>query len=296
MSNSDLIHRFIFDGSDIRGEITSLEKSYQDACSHQTLPPAIQNVFGEFLAGAVLLSEVLKFEGILSLQARGEGDVELIMAETNDKGELRGLVKLSESPQKSDEDYKEMSLATLIGNATLSITIDPEKGNRYQGIIPLEAPSLAECLSHYFKQSEQLPTHISLFADTKQCGGLFLQCLPAQLVRDSERREEQWNTITQLGSTISQSELFELEHETILYRLFHEMSCRSFDPKALKFKCSCTEERSANAIRSLGRDDAYALLRERDIINIDCQFCGKPYSFGDKELDALFGSDNGALH
>ncbi|WP_086929602.1 Hsp33 family molecular chaperone HslO [Agarilytica rhodophyticola] len=296
MSTNDYINRFLFDDTDIRGEIVAIEDTFQAAYQHQTFPKALTPIFGDFLAGAALLAEVLKFEGTLTLQARGQGNVALIMAETNHEGHLRGILRLQPDADSSAMSFDDISLPQLLGNGVLTITIEPNKGKRYQGIIAITNNTLAECLQDYFSNSEQLPTQIQLYSDAGRCGGLFLQCLPKQLVTDEEKREDLWQTAKQLAMTLSAKELFELENEQVLLRLFHEMQCRVFDAKPIVFRCSCSKERSGNALKSIGYDDAQALLQERDIISIDCEFCGKVYHFGEKDLDEIFERKNNLLH
>lgn len=295
MSNKDLIHRFLFDSTDIRGEIVSIKNAFQDAVNHQNIPPALLPLFGEFLTGAALLSEVLKFEGILTLQAHSEGDIAIIMAEATDKGDVRGILTLNPSINSETINFENKRFSQLLEAGVLTITIDPNKGNRYQGMVPMEGSSLSSCLENYFQQSEQLPTQIQIFSDGKQCGGLFLQCLPAQLVLDTSTRENHWQTFTQLAATITAEELFTLKNEDLLLRLFHEFSCRVFEPKELQFKCSCTKERSAKALQSIGYTDAISLLKEKNTIDIDCQFCGKLYLFFQEDLGKIFPKEH-SLH
>ena len=293
---TDYVQRFLFDNTDIRGEICQLESAFQDTFAHQQFPAELIPLFGQFLAGATLLSEVLKFEGILTLQAQGDGDVALIMAEANHSGHVRGIVRMNPELEGQSPTLNNTDLPHLLGKAVLTITIDPDKGQRYQGVVGIDHDTLAQCLEEYFTQSEQLPTHIQLFADDTHCGGLFLQNLPAQLVTDAEQRRDQWETNVQLAKTVKTDELFGLTSEVLLTRLFHEMQCRAFTEKEIRFHCTCTRERSASALQSLGYDDAMALLQERDIINIDCQFCGKTYAFGEKALEELFNDNDGAVH
>lgn len=289
MHHNDFLNRFLFDDTDIRGEIVALEKTYQEAYAHQQFPKSLRPLFGEFLSGAALLSEVLKFKGTLTLQARGDGDVSIVMAEVTDEGFIRGIVRTHpERDLPEDFDATGKRLPELLGNAILTITIDPLKGQRHQGIVPLAGDNLSDCLGDYFRQSEQLPTHINLFSEEKVCGGLFLQCLPAQLVKDAQQREDQWETVTQLAATASAEELFELDNEALLTRLFHEMTCRVFPPKRIHFRCTCDRDRSANALQSLGYEDAKALLEEQTVIIIDCQFCGKVYRFDGSDLGKIF--------
>ena len=86
---SDQLERFIFSEHDIRGQLVTLSRSYQEVLEHNDLPQPVQHLLGEFLAAACLLSTTLKFEGILMLQARGEGDVPLLVAECTHHSDVR---------------------------------------------------------------------------------------------------------------------------------------------------------------------------------------------------------------
>lgn len=287
LSSSDQLHRFVFDNCDIRGEIVSLDQSFAQATQHQHLPAEAQALLGEFLAAVSLLAEALKFSGTLTLQARGAGLLPLIMAEASDSGAIRGIVKLGEQTQA--EDLQGLNLKQLIGNGVLTLTIDPTKGKRYQGIVALEGDTLADCLNDYFTQSEQLPTQFWLTATTTTAAGLMLQALPPAEGRETDPK--QWSTAQQLAETVTDAELLELDHPVLLIRLFNEFEVRLFEPQRVHFTCPCSYDRSANALTVLGRDDAYALLAERDIISMNCEFCGSEYSFGEADLDALFAPD-----
>lgn len=286
-NNQDQIHRFVLDDSNIRGEIVTLATAYTQATSHQPLRPEQKALLGEFLVAASLLAETLKFSGTLTVQARGDGPVPLVMAEATDAHTLRGIVKA-----KGESAGTPTTLAQAVGTGVLTLTIDPEQGQRYQGIVPLEDTNLGDCLSAYFAQSEQLPTRIWLFADQERAGGLLLQALPA--TAEHPDQPEAWETAEALAATVTAEELLNLEHDQLLGRLFNEFSVRMFDPEPVSFACSCSAERSLNALSALGRDDAYALLAERDVIEVDCEFCGAHYRFGDADLASLFGA--GRLH
>ena len=295
MTNLDTTHRFLFERSDIRGEITKLQTSFEAAYAHQKFPRALRPLFGEFLVAVSLLSETLKFEGLLTIQAKGTDKVSLILAESDHKGNIRGIVRMHPDFESGEKAIFESNLSDLMGNGHLAITIDPEKGERYQGIVDIESANLAQALEGYFSNSEQLPTTIILNATEKQASGLFLQCLPPQNIMDEQERQEQWNTAKHLALTCSNDELHNLSQQELLYRLFNEMDCRIFEPKNIQFRCSCTRERSERALLSIGQNEAYELIRERDIININCEFCGKDYVFSSEDLDKLF-SPNSSLH
>ena len=132
MRDSDQLQRFLFNNTDIRGEIVTLNQSLSDLFAVQRYPTPIATLLGEFLAAATLLSSTLKFAGSLTLQARGDGDLPLIMAEVTQQKKIRGVAQVNEAAELDNR-----SLRSLLGNGMLSIIIDPKKGERYQGIVAL---------------------------------------------------------------------------------------------------------------------------------------------------------------
>lgn len=293
MASNDLLHRFIFDDCDIRGEIVTLGDSYREVLANNPYPSAIQQLLGEFMAATSLLSSTLKFDGMIILQARGDGPISTIMAECSNHQTLRAIVRLNPDVALDPAVGEQGSIKQLLGAGVLAITIEPKKGERYQGIVPMDSETLAGCLEHYFYQSEQLKTRLWFAADREFASGLLLQALPQQLNTDLETNTEHWETLCALSDTITAEELLTLEHQDLLYRLFHEEAVRVFDPSTLHFACSCSRERTASALLSLGRDEVEELLVEQGNIEIDCQFCNQHYEFDAADVRDLLG---GSLH
>lgn len=289
MADNDLLHRFIFDDCDVRGEIVTLGDSYRQVMNNNDYAPAIQRLLGEFLAAASLLSGTLKFNGLISIQGRGEGPLSMVMAECTHHRDLRGIVRLN--PEFAESDTVGESLSDLLGKGIIAITIEPEQGERYQGLVPMESEHLAGCLEHYFYQSEQLKTRLWFAAGEQSATGFLLQALPRQINSDEEANRDHWETLCTLADTVSDEELLGLDHPTLLHRLFHEQPLRLFEPAQLKFACSCSRERSANALLSLGREEVEQLLVEQGSIDIDCQFCNRHYSFDTKDIRELLGDN-----
>lgn len=277
MSSIDAFSRFIFEDHDIRGEIVQLSSSYLDVVNKKDYPTGVKALLGESLAAAVLLSGTLKFDGILSIQARSEGPVSLLMAECSHYRKIRAIAHWK------DDEYADC-FQTQLSNGQLAITIDPEKGKRYQGIVPMEENTLAKCLENYFSQSEQLETTIFLFSNDEHAAGIMLQKLPQTKNTD----DDAWNRLCHLAHSLSFDELQTLSAEEIIHRLFHEENVRLYPSDNVMFECSCSKERSANAIQSLGKEDALKLLEEQPSISIDCQFCNSKYEFVSSDIDHLF--------
>lgn len=298
MPSNDLLHRFLFDDCDIRGEIVTLGDSYHEALKHNPQQPAIHRLLGEFLAAVGLLSSTLKFDGKIILQARGDGAISTIMAECNHHNSLRGIVRLNSEIELSEEIATTGNLQQLLGNGVLVITIEPQRSEnfsgtieRHQGIVPMDADNLAGCLEHYFSQSEQLATKIWFAANENSVTGFLIQALPQQLITNEDDNRDKWETIITLANTIKAEELLELDHSTVLYRLFNEQPLRLFEPKALRFSCSCSRKRSADALLAIGKEEVESLLVEKGSIDIDCQFCNQHYHFTAEEVRGLLGGD-----
>ncbi|MBB3102867.1 Hsp33 family molecular chaperone HslO [Azomonas macrocytogenes] len=288
---SDFIRRFIFDDTDVRGECVSLGASYGHVLAKHPYPEPVGQLLGELLAAAALLAGTLKFDGLLVLQVRSVGAVPLLMVECSSKREVRGIARYD-----ANQIAAGASLRELMPEGVLTVTVDPHEGQRYQGIVALNGTTLAECLTDYFATSEQLPTRFWLNADGRRACGFLLQQLPAQLIKDPDAREIDWQHLTTLADTLTAEELLGLDTQTLLHRLYHEEQVRLLEPRTLRFDCSCSRERSANALSSLGRDDAEALLEEQDgQVVIDCQFCNQRYEFDAADIAQLFaGGGSGA--
>jgi molecular chaperone Hsp33 len=281
MKSLDTRQRFLFDDTHIRGEITTLSESFKAIQQRQDYPPVITAILGEFLAAASLLSATLKFKGIVSIQAIGQGTITSIMAECSNNTQLRGIVRGDYQSIGDNENFK-----TLLGSATLAITIEPEGRERYQGLVPMDKDSLSECLEYYFDQSEQLSTKIKLAADQHTAAGVLIQEMPHS--SNDEQARENWQHLSVLLESLKPEEQLELEHEEQLYRLFHEQKVRLFEPEKLQFFCSCSKARTAKMLVSLGADEVNQIIQEQGLIDVNCEFCDQHYQFDQSDIDEIF--------
>ena len=277
MSDVDISQRFTIEQTDARGEVVRLSESYQSAFRHIDYPDTLKPLLGEAMAAAVLLSATLKFEGKLSIQLQGKGPVSLLLVQATHDRKLRGLLKWK-------DEIADPSFRALTAGATLVITIEPDAGKRYQGVVPLEGESLAQCLEYYFLQSEQLPTQVWLTADQTTAAGFLLQKLPKQ---GEHLAPENWEHISIIAKTITDEELLSLDFETLLYRLFHAEGVRVYDPHPVTFECVCSIKRCENAILSLGSEEIEKMVQQNQAIDMSCEFCGQGFHIGIDRLGEL---------
>lgn len=281
MKSLDTRQRFLFDDTHIRGEITTLSESFKAIQQRQDYPPVITAILGEFLVAASLLSATLKFKGIVSIQAIGQGTITSIMAECSNNTQLRGIVRGDYQSIGDNENFK-----TLLGSATLAITIEPEGRERYQGLVPMDKDSLSECLEYYFDQSEQLSTKIKLTADQHTAAGVLIQEMPHS--SNDEQARENWQHLSVLLESLKPEEQLELGHEEQLYRLFHEQKVRLFELEKLQFFCSCSKARTSKMLVSLGAGEVNQIIQEQGLIDVNCEFCDQHYQFDQSDIDEIF--------
>jgi len=277
--DQDQLYRFLFEDLGIRGEIISLDASWLAAQANHQYPDAVAEQLGQALAATLLLSATIKFNGTLTLQVQGDGLISMLVAQASEQQSVRGLAHWQQQP--SAEQAK-----SLFGDGRLVITIKPEQGESYQGIVSLEGDSILDGVQTYFKQSEQLKTRLWFAVNEQRAVGLLLQELPAQ-----QDDQDSWQRIEMLANTITQQELLELPSEQVLYRLFHEESIRLFEPKPVKFQCDCSKQKVEASLINLGHAEILSILQEKGSVEVDCGYCNQHYHFDTIDVEQLFSED-----
>lgn len=266
MKEQDCLRRFLFEELGIRGKWVRLHKSWEETKQHQKISTDVQEQLGQALAAVVMLSATIKFEGSMIFQAQGNGSLKALVAQSTHDKKVHGLARCDATTKGT--------LPEMIGDGRLVITVAPNKGNPYQGIVPLDKNTLADSVTHYFLQSEQLETRVWLFANTTHAAGLFLQKIPTK-----NASSEDWDRITLLANTVTQDEILTLNCEEILYRLFNEEKVNLFEPEEVTFKCGCSLQKIKVTLATIGREELEGILKTRETIDVDCEFCSQRYSF-----------------
>ena len=311
------LHKFIFDGLPVRGQLVRLTDAWQEllrrrAANTQTgaYPPAVAEMLGEMTAAAVLMQGNIKFDGALVMQIFGDGPVKVAVAEVHNDLRLRATATVVGAVSPS------MQLPEMVnahGKGRCAITLDPRNRHEgqqpYQGVVPLVGESgaplmdLAAVVEHYMRQSEQLDTTLVLAADEQVAAGLLIQRLPVQgqdnlsqssVAREDagEAAEDDYQRIAILAKSLKREELLGLDADTILRRLFWEENLMRFEPLAgaqgPRFACSCSRGRVAAMLKGLGQDEAEDILKEQGQIEVGCDFCGQQERFDAVDVGRLF--------
>ena len=276
---SDLLHVFVFERVAVRGALVQLDATWRFIRSLRPYPRGVETLLGESIVASALLASTLKSDsGNLLLQMQGDGPLSLLVAECSSDFGLRCTARFSGAIESGP-------LTRYVGNGRCAITVGASGGaRRYQGVVPLDQPTLSGVLESYMARSEQLETRFVLYAEPDASSGLLLQRIPER----TDTEPDDWNRVVQLGSTVSAVELRTLPAPTLLRRLFPEDDVRLFGGRPLRFECSCSDERVVGMLKTLGREEVEQILADRGEVQVTCEFCGQRYAFGAEACRALF--------
>lgn len=279
--DNDKLYRYLFKDRAVRGEWVRLNQTFTDTLNTHQYPKPVQHLLGEMMVATSLLTATLKFKGAITVQIQGEGPLKLAVVNGTDQQQLRALARVE------GEITHDMTLAEMVGKAVLVISIIPTEGERYQGIISLDKPTLTECLEDYFIRSEQLQTQLIIRSGEIEgqavAAGMLLQIMP-----DGSGHEQDFEHLATLTATVKEEELFTLSAEQLLYRLYHEETVEIFPAQTLHFHCGCSQQRSGAALLLLPEQEIEEILAEHQgTIDMQCECCGTHYLFNKTTIDQL---------
>ncbi|NQZ13344.1 MAG: Hsp33 family molecular chaperone HslO [Alphaproteobacteria bacterium] len=304
----DIIRPFQLETSSLRGRIVRLDGVINEILEKHDYPDIVSHLVGETITLTALLSSMLKYEGIFTLQTQGDGPISMMVSDITSSGGLRGCAAFKEDRVEdarkqlaafSKEERGEGSdnhLAQLLGKGHIAFTVDQGTNTeRYQGIVELKGSSLVDCVQHYFSQSEQIDTGIKLAVGKRdgkwRASGIMLQKIPEEggdkgvAAPKSNMDEDDWRRAMILMQSCTDDELLDtdLSGYDILIRLFHEEGIRVFDPQPVAKKCRCSMEKIENVLAMMSEDD-------RDEITVDgkismvCEFCSHTFTMDPKDV------------
>jgi molecular chaperone Hsp33 len=311
-AGDDNVVPFEVAGLDVRGRAVQLGPLLDTILGRHDYPVPVARLLAELITLTVLLGTSLKFEGKLIIQTKGDGPVDLAVADFKAPGDLRGYVRFDAARLAALEAAGPVGPAELLGNGVLAFTIDQgEFMQRYQGIVEMRGDSLSAMAETYFRQSEQIPTVLKLAVAelfvrdgagparrSWRAGGLVVQFLPQAPDRmrlpdlpggdapegaeipEARDDDDAWFEARSLVDTIDASELTDPDvgSERLLYRLFHEHGVRVYAPSAVADKCSCSRDKLANILSGFTAEEIRDSV-EDGRIQVTCEFCSTAYQF-----------------
>jgi molecular chaperone Hsp33 len=294
-ARDDLIQPFKIEGQAVRGRLVRLGPLIDTVLDRHQYPPIVAELLGETVALAAALAGALKYDGVFTLQTKGDGPIRLMVADVTSDGDVRGYAQFdaeSLAAVTRGGNGAPLSVPKLLGAGYLAFTVDQgSHTERYQGIVELTGATLADCVHHYFRQSEQLDAVVKVAAGRARggwrAGALMLQRLPPS-VGAADEVEDGWRRTLAFMASSTPEELLDaqLAPNDLLYRLFHEDGVRVFATADLRAGCRCSRERVERVLRSLPDDDLET-FKVDGLISVTCEFCSASYDFTDGEVAAL---------
>ncbi|KGD86397.1 Hsp33 family molecular chaperone [Rhizobium sp. YS-1r] len=308
-AGDDRVVPFQVEGLDVRGRAVQLGPLLNAILGRHEYPAPVARLLAEAIVLTALLGTSLKFDGKFTVQTKGDGPVDLLVADFSTPDALRAYARYDEEALAEAIEEDRTSPPDLLGNGVLAFTIDQGRGMQpYQGIVPLDGSSLEEIADVYFRQSEQIPTRVRLGVaelfdrDAEgrprhnwRAGGLVAQFLPQAPERmrqpdlhggDGDEREldftedDAWTEARTLVETIDTDELTDpqVPIERLLFRLFHERGVRVYEPQTVYDRCSCSREKIKSVLNGFTAEEIEA-SQEDGHIAVTCEFCSTTYRY-----------------
>ncbi len=298
-SEEDVLQPFLLDTPNIRGRMVRLGPVLNDILQAHDYPLLVTRVLAESLTLTTLLAGMLKFDGVFTLQTKGDGAIPTLVCDMTNDGVLRGYLafdqeKLDKISAETTDD-KTILPKDLIGKGYLAFTVDQkEVAERYQGLVELTGDKIVDCVQHYFKQSEQIKVGIKVFAKRDEDGrwqgsAIMLQELPEKREQQAASDiEDDWRRCMTLLNTATAQEMLDkkLPIHDMIYRLFHEEEIRVFEPTHIKKGCRCSLEKITAFLSTLKTSDLDEYIVD-DKVFITCEFCNTNYNFTAQEIKGM---------
>ena len=233
----------------------------------------------------LVYQQPFKLDGIITLQAKGDGPLTTLFCDVTNEGDLRSYAAYDEKAFEQKQFLQNDELTTLMADGYMAFTIEQSgPSKRYQGIVELSGKTVSDSVTVWFKNSEQIYTE--LITSVKKEGDLWVAAtLLIQKIADEggvENRAadydiEVWNNAKMFAQTITKEELIDpkLKLEVILFRLFNELGVYIQSPRSINDQCRCNNEKVETILRSIDKDELVKLTDENDNLVVDCEFCKK---------------------
>ena len=256
---------------------------------HKTLPLATA-ALGRALMGVSIMGDMMKEEqASVTMQIKGGGPLGTIVVVSDSQGNTRGYVQNGETELLEKEPGK-LDVGAGVGcDGTLTVIRDLNMKEPYVGSIQLVSGEIADDISAYFVESEQIPTACALgvLVDTDQsvtaAGGYLIQLLPGADEDLISRLEGNIMKVGHATNTLKQGKTA----ADLLRAVLEGFEPQILEEHPVEYRCYCSRERVVRALVSMGREELSSMIEEQGGAQLTCQFCDKVYSFTKEELEAL---------
>lgn len=258
---------------------------------HQTSPVATA-ALGRTLTGGLLMANMELSGSEISLTIDGSGPLKKIMVHANQEGKVRGYVKNPQVDIEINEQGK-LDVAQAIGAGQLTVEKDLGLKDPYRGEIALVSGEIAEDLTYYFTNSEQIPSSVGLGVlvdkdlSVQAAGGFVVQVLPEASDETIEQLENNIANLHEVSKIIDEGNGPQELLEIVLSGFDFEI----IDEQEVEFECKCDRDRIEGLISGLGAEELRETINQEGQVEIRCQFCGRKYQFSETEVEEILAGE-----
>ena len=259
---------------------------------HRTLPVATAALGRALMAASMMGNQLKEEDGSVTLRIKGDGPLGGITAVADSAGNARGYV-VNPAVDLPLKGPAKLDVGSAVGrDGSLTVIKDLNLKEPYVGTVPLVSGEIAEDITSYFAESEQIPTACALgvLVDVDQsvlcAGGYLIQLLPGA---DDAAISAIERGIQRVGPA-TEALRGGLDARGLLEQVLSEFELEFLSAEPVEYRCYCSRERVTRALISMGREELETLLREQGKAELTCQFCDKVYHYTREELEALLAS------
>ena len=267
----------------IRGRICRLIAPISQILDRHNYPDTINSKLAEAMVITACLSTTFKLNGVITLQAKGDGPLKTLFCDVSKDGHMRSYAAFEEKAFASKQLSQDMKLPKLMGSGYMAFTIEQDgPTKRYQGIVELSGETVADSVLAWFKNSEQIHTEFITMA-RKQDGLWVAATLLIQKIAErgglgdniQYNDLELWNKAKLFGKSLTTAELLDsnLELNTLLFRLFNELGVYIQPPRQIIDRCRCNDDKVKSMLHSFSKEQLKNLADENSNLVVDCEFC-----------------------
>ena len=256
---------------------------------HNTYPVATA-ALGRMLTAAAIMGATFKNESdTLTLQIKGDGPLGSVVAVSDAQSKVRGYVS-NPYVDRPLNDKGKLDVGGAVGEGFLTVIRDLGLKEPYIGQTPLISGEVAEDISYYYAQSEQIPTAIGLgvLVDVDNtvisAGGFMIQMLPGSTDEMAQKLNETIKNLPPVSKLIKDGTTAEDLFFSVSEGFDMLMDNNFVHPE---YKCKCSRERMEEALVSIGAQELCAIIQEQGEAELTCHFCDNKYKFSKEDLQNL---------
>lgn len=243
-------------------------------------------------------------EDSVTVTVKGDGPLGIMTVVSDSAGNVRGYVENPDTELPLNSVGK-LDVGGAVGGpdctGLLQIVRDMGGDEPYVGVTELRSGEIGDDIAAYYAESEQIPTMcaVGVLIDRdytcKAAGCVLVQMLPFYDEETAEAIEKNAAKLSRVSSLFDSG----MTNEEILAYAMEGIEYDVFDELDVEYRCTCSRERTARALYSLGKAEAEKLLAEQaaegkpEEIELACRFCGSKYVFGGEEISKMFEKSEG---